>query len=168
VAPTYELYSLEVRFGSTDGELVTRNVKRLTGLPGGTNPAALYLGLLSDHKSAVFILDAGVEALGDGHCEPSPENCQTLTLRKGETEFLTRGEKQWELDLVDIHVKRTDDAKAARKVRSAEARNGRKVARRMGVRGVGFRYDSTKGALHKVARPKRPTAKTAATFTSSG
>jgi hypothetical protein len=168
VAPTYELYSLEVRFGSTDGELVTRNVKRLTGLPGGTNPAALYLGLLSDHKSAVFILDAGVEALGDGHCEPSPENCQTLTLRKGETEFLTRGEKQWELDLVDIHVQKTTNADIAAKARTAEAKGGRKVLKGLISRVGSYRYDSTKGALHKVARPKRPTAKTAATFTSSG
>ncbi len=124
---TFELYSLQVRFGPVTGPLVTREVKRLTGLPGG-NPALLYLGLLSDHKTAVFLVDAGVTVLGDGHCEPNPENCQTLTLKKGETEFVTRGKQQWELDLVDINVKETTDAAAARKARVAEARNGRRVA----------------------------------------
>jgi hypothetical protein len=150
--PTFDLFSLEVRFGPTDGQLVSRNVKRLTGLPGGVNPAVLYLGLLNDHKTAVFLVDAGVNVLGDGKCDPRPENCQTLTLKQGETEFLTRGEQQWELDLVDIHVKRTDDAKAARRARSAEARNGRTVARRMGAGRADYRYDAKSGALAKVAR----------------
>jgi hypothetical protein len=148
--PSYELYSLEVRFGLTEGQLESRNVKRLTGLPGGTSPAVLYLGLLDDHKTAVFMVDAGVEVLGDGVCDPSPEDCQTLTLKQGETEFLTRGDQQWELDLVDIHVKRTDDAKAARKARAVEARHGRKVARRMGARASSYRYDARSGALRRV------------------
>jgi hypothetical protein len=151
---TFELYSLEVRFGSTDGELVSRNVKRLTGLPGGTNPAVLYLGLLDDHRSAVFMVDADVNVLGDGVCDPSPDNCQTLTLKKGETEFLTRGDKQWELDLVSVHVKRTDDAQQARKARGDEARHGRRAARHMGVGRAGYRYDPSSGALRRIkAKP---------------
>src|SRR3712207_7315722 len=48
----------------------SRNVKRLTGLPGGTHPAVLYLGLTDDHQSAVFLVDAGVNVLGDGECDP--------------------------------------------------------------------------------------------------
>jgi hypothetical protein len=152
---TFELYSLQVRFGSTDGELVSRNVKRLTGLPGGTNPAVLYLGLLDDHKTAVFLVDAGVNVLGDGECDPSPDNCQTLTLKKGETEFLTRGDQQWELDLVDINVKKTDDADVARRARVAEARNGRKVARRMGAGKSAYRYSAKTGALRHLAKAAR-------------
>ena len=151
---TYELYSLEVRFGPTDGELVSRNVKRLTGLPGGS-PALLYLGLMPDHKTAVFLVDAGVNVLGDGECDPSPDNCQTLTLEKGETEFINRGDEQWELDLIDIHVKKTTDAKAARKARAAEARNGRKLARRMGARSSAYRYDASQGTLQRVAKVSR-------------
>jgi hypothetical protein len=151
---TYDLYSLEVRFGPTDGELVSRNVKRLTGLPGG-NPALLYLGLMPDHKTAVFLVDAGVNVLGDGECDPSPDNCQTLTLEKGETEFINRGGEQWELDLIDIHVKKTTDARAARKARAAEARNGRKLARRMGARSSAYRYDAGEGTLQRVAKVSR-------------
>jgi hypothetical protein len=167
---TYDLYSLQVRFGPTDGELVTRNVKRLTALPGGQHPAALYLGLLSDHKSAVFLLDAGVEPLGDGHCDPAPTNCQTLTLRKGETEFLTRGDKQWELDLVDINVKQTTDPDKASESRRSIAPNGRKALRALGSRANRYEYDSAAGSLRRKPAPaKRPTkVSREAAFTSTG
>lgn len=171
--PTYDLYSLKVRFGPTDGPLVTREVKRLTGLPGGTQPAALYLGLLGDRKTAVFIIDAGVEVLGDGRCEPSPEDCQTLMLKKGETEFLTRGDKQWQLDLVDINVKKTTDARAAKKSRTAVAADGRRKLKRLRGRSRAFAYDEAKGSLKRVTRSARSARVTrqdpgVATFGTSG
>ena len=155
--PSFALYSLTVRFGPTDGKLVTRNVKRLTGLPGGPQPAALYLGLLDNKKSAVFIIDAGVKVLGDGDCDPSPEDCQTLTLKKGETEFLSRGDKEWELDLIDIHVKKTGDERTARTARTAEAPNGRDNLRRLLPRIGPYRYDEGAGTLEKL--PKAELAK---------
>jgi hypothetical protein len=155
VPPTYELYSLKVRFGPTDGELVTRNVKRLTGLPGGTHPAVLYLGLTNDLKSAVFMVDNGVEALGDGRCDPTPEDCQTLTLRKGETEFFTRGDKQYELDLVGIYSKQTRDGAKAAAARTAIATNGRKVLRKMIGRTNGWEYDARTGTVKKRSRSLR-------------
>jgi hypothetical protein len=155
VPVTYELYSLKVRFGPTDGELVTRNVKRLTGLPGGTHPAALYLGLSDDRKAAVFLVDAGVEALGDGRCDPSPEDCQTLTLRKGETEFFTRGDKQYELDLVGIYSKETKDGAKAASARTAIAANGRKSLRKMISRTNGWEYDARTGTLKKRSQSLR-------------
>jgi hypothetical protein len=167
---TYDLYSLQVRFGLTDGDLRTRNVKRLTGLPGGEHPAALYLGLLSGHKSAVFIIDAGVEVLGDGHCDPSPTDCQTLTLKRGETEFLTRGDKQWELDLVDIHVKQTTDPTKAAESRREIAADGRRSLRGLAARINHYAYDTASGSLRQ-QKPaaKRPTkVSREAAFTSSG
>ncbi len=162
-APTFELYSLKVRFGSAAGGLKTREVKRLTGLPGGANPAALYLGLRDDHKSAVFIIDAGVQVLGDGHCEPAPDDCQTLTLKKGETEFLTRGETQYELDLVDIHVKKTTDAKAAKASRTAVAADGRTKLKGLIGRIGALRYDAAAGALKKIPRTEQAKRVTKAT-----
>jgi len=152
----YELYSLKVRFGSTDGELTTRTVKRLTGLPGGPRPAVLYLGLLADRKSAVFVVDAGVEVIGDGTCDPSPENCQTLTLKEGETEFLTRGDKQWELDLIDIHTRETTDSAKAARARTAVAAGGREALRKRRARARGYRYSETTGTLSKVKPAPTP------------
>jgi hypothetical protein len=150
----YELLSLTVRFGQTTGPLTTREVKRLTGLPGGTHPAALYLGPSDDHKSAVFVVDAGVEVLGDGTCDPTPENCQTLTMREGETVFLTRGAKQYELDLVKIHTSKTTDAAEAAESRTTVAKNGRKSLRKMAGRLGAWFYDSKTGTLRK--KHKKP------------
>lgn len=152
--PTYDLYSLQVRFGLVDGELATRNVKRLTGLPRGTNPAALYLGLSEDRESAVFLVDAATEVVGDGDCEPAPANCQTLVLEPGETVFLTRGENQWQLDLIDIHVSKTTDAAEARKSRVDVAPGGRRALRAFNGTG-GYRYSKASGTVRRIARPAR-------------
>lgn len=164
---TYVLYSLKVRFGTTDGDLQTREVKRLTGLPGGTNPAALYLGLLNNRKSAVFIIDAGVKVLGDGRCDPSPTDCQTLTMQKGETMFLTRGDKQWQLDLIDIKLRKTTDAKAARASRRAIAEDGRQKLRRLVSRVGRFRYDESSGSLDVISKAAAARASARAPRTAS-
>ncbi len=149
--PTFELYSLQVRVGDPAAELKTRNLKRLTGLPGGSNPALLYIGLLADHKSAVFIVDAGATVIGDGHCAPEPGNCQTLTLKPGQTVFVTRGAKQYEVDLLKINTKKTADARAAAASRKAVASGGRKALRARISRIGAYRYSSSSGTLHKLS-----------------
>ena len=163
--PTYEVYSLTVRFGDVEtGELETRNVKRLTGLPGG-NPAALYLGPTDDGESAVFLVDASVEVVGDGDCKPAAENCETLEMEPGETVFLERGGKQWELDLIRINTRKTTDAAEARKARAAVAPGGRAALRRMGGR-VPYRYDAGSGVLLKTKAGGRGLK--AASFSAAG
>ena len=52
-----------------------------------TSPALIYLGVLKDKKTAVFMVDSGVVAQGDGTCKPSRTNCETIHLKEGETEF---------------------------------------------------------------------------------
>ena len=47
----------------------------------------IYLGVLDDKKTAVFLLDSGVIAQGDGTCKPSRTSCETIQIREGETEF---------------------------------------------------------------------------------
>ena len=51
-------------------------------------PVLIYLGVPEDGKTAMFLVEHGVEAVGDGDCSPSPEECETIRLRAGETEFL--------------------------------------------------------------------------------
>ena len=46
----------------------------------------IYLGVLKDGKIAVFLVDKGVTAVGDG-AAADPTQCETLRLRAGETEF---------------------------------------------------------------------------------
>jgi hypothetical protein len=147
--PTYELYSLVASFGDTAGDQTRKVIERLTGLPGG-NPAVLYLGLLKDHKTAAFIVDAGVQVTGDGKCDPSPEDCQTLTLKAGETEFFTRGEITYELDLEKVITKKTFDATEAKAARVKVAKGGAQALRKH-ARGLPFKYSKATGVLSSVA-----------------
>ena len=41
----------------------------------------IYLGVLKDGKTAVFLVDHGVSAVGDGDCAPSPDECETLRMQ---------------------------------------------------------------------------------------
>jgi hypothetical protein len=147
---TYELYSLIGRFGPVGGDRSRKSVERLSGLPGG-NPAVLYLGLLADHKTAAFMVDAGVEVQGDGECDPAPDNCQTLTLRPGETEFFTRGDETYQLDLEKIITKKTFDEQEAQAARKSVAKGARSAMRKVG-RSAPYRYSAKTGTLAKVAR----------------
>ena len=82
-------------------------------LPDEDAPVLVYRGVEDGGKVAVFELTGSVTAQGDGDCEPSPEDCQILRLRAGETEFLTvtdtgtETDAQYQLELVKIHTKTT-------------------------------------------------------------
>jgi hypothetical protein len=166
--PTYELYSMTVRFGDVEtGDLQVKTVKRLTGLPGG-NPAVLYLGPTKGGDAAAFMVDAGVEVVGDGRCDPAPNNCETMELEEGETVFLTRGDKQYQLDLIRINTRTTHNAAQARKARSAVASGGPAALRRMGARARSYRYDAATGTVAKVQRVARGLSSASASFSSAG
>jgi hypothetical protein len=118
-APTVTVpkYSIKVRFGSTEGEEepAAKTVERLAVLPDDEQPVVVYRGVEDGGKVAVFELTGTVVAVGDGKCEPNPDNCQILKLRAGETEFLTisdTGEEtdaQYQLSLVKINQKQTTE-----------------------------------------------------------
>ena len=151
----YELYSLWIRFGeSSDAKLTgVRNLKRLKALPNAIEPVVIYLGLLEDRKTAVFLVDAGVKVQGDGRCHPEPANCQTLHLKRGETSFFDVLDEagnttaQYQLDLVKIRTSKTMSAASARAARSAEADGGRDALRARTARVGNLRYDSRSGVV---------------------
>ena len=105
----YEPEELTVRFGGAD-DAKRRSVERLQPLPSDELPTLIYMGVLKDGKTAEFLLDAGVTAVGDGECMPTPEACETVRLRVGETEFLDVTDEngtvtqQFQLDLLKIHT----------------------------------------------------------------
>ena len=151
---TYELYSLKVRFGeSTSTELPTRTLKRLKALPSSEDAAVIYLGLLKDKKTAVFLVDGAATVQGDGKCLPSASDCQTLQMKRGDTAFIDMpggdgaGDRQFQLDLVKIRTSETTDAKAARRSYAAEARGGRTALRARVSRTRGLRFDADSGTL---------------------
>jgi len=155
--PAYPLYSIKVRWGSSAAtELETSRLERLKALPSHDAPAVIYLGVLEDERTAVFMVDASVDADGDGRCRPAKADCQTLELREGETAFfdVTDDEgnvtAQYQLDLVDIaRGKTTSKAKAA-KARASVAKGGKALLRKRLAQASSYDYDERAGLLEKL------------------
>jgi hypothetical protein len=117
---TFPPDSLIVRFGDATTEDRRKQVlRKLAPLPQGdavdaeTPELLVYMGLTKDSKHAIFLVDASLEATGDGSCKPHPSSCETIHLRKGETEFFDvldpeTGEvtEQFQLDIVDIKTRK--------------------------------------------------------------
>ena len=127
---TYPSDSLTVRFGTGEGD-VKSVLKVGEALPGEAvddtaTPVLVYLGLTKGGKEARFLLDAGVNADGDGRCVSGGGTaCETLYLSAGETEFLdvtaddgTTVTSKYQLDIVAIHR----SAKAAKAAKASKAR----------------------------------------------
>ncbi len=147
----FPLQSLEVRFGTVEEpDHADRTLTRLSGLPKGATPALLYLGLLKDRKTAVFLVDDRVSVLGDGACRPTPDTCETLRMRKGDIEFVgTPDGGQYQVEVLKVHTRETRSASVARASRTRTARGGKRWLRKMGGKGVGLRYDAADGTLTK-------------------
>jgi hypothetical protein len=162
----YELYELTVRFGASDGnQPPRRDVKRLQALPSNDEPVLIYLGVLEDSKTAVFMVDSGIVAQGDGECKPSRTTCETIHIREGETEFLdVPGESgevtdaesgaQYQLDVIKIRKKSTTSAKQAKAARARVSKQGRQIlrARIAGDGPLRYRYDKKSGRLEKLSK----------------
>ena len=148
-AKTYDKYDLTVRFGDSEGSSSKMTLKRLQPLPKTDLPALIYLGVSKDGKRAIFLLEQGVEVVGDGECDPTPEDCETLRLRAGETEFLDVVDEtgattaQYQLDLVKIHKGKTASASKA----TASSKAGRELLADRGR--VPFRFDADSGTLER-------------------
>jgi hypothetical protein len=149
---TYPLYTLTVRFGDSSTTPPRHKVTRLEALPDSDNPLLVYMGVKDGGKAAVFMLDSSVTPQGDGECEPSPADCETLVLRKGETEFFDvldeNGEStaQFELDLLDINTKKstTREMKSVSNVKVGGS--------------LRYRYNARKGTLRQLGLHTRKTA----------
>jgi hypothetical protein len=128
---TYPPDALIVRFGdAAGGELQRMTLAKLEPLPQSTDvetePVLVYTGLSKDGKSAIFMVDDAAEATGDGECKPHPSSCETIHLRKGETEFFDIEDEagevvaQYQLDLIDIKTDKKPSATRARANTSAK------------------------------------------------
>lgn len=159
--PTYELYSLTVRFGDAEsGSLQKLNLPRLKALPSAEDPVLVYLGPGKGAKSAIFMVDEGVVAQGDATCRPSPQNCETIHMRPGDTEFLDVTDEdgnvtaQYELDLLKIKTSTTANASEAAAARAKASRAGLSVvrARQAALGPLRYRYDTKSGTVRKIGK----------------
>jgi hypothetical protein len=156
VAParTYDKYDLTVRFGDATADRGRDTLKRLQPLPSADAPVLIYLGVLEDGKTAVFLLDHDVEAIGDGVCKPTAEDCETIRLRAGETEFFDVKDAdgnvtaQYQLDLVKIHKSTTTSAAEA-KASYVASKAGRRIlkAHASAAGPTAYRWNGDTGTL---------------------
>jgi hypothetical protein len=149
----YALHELTIRFGDATSGGERRSLERLEPLPSAEAPVLIYLGVLDDGKTAVFLVDHGVQAIGDGECKPSPSECETIRLRAGETEFLDVVDEsgavtaQYQLDLIKIHKGTT--ASAAKANASSKA-GWRALKAHVSTDGpTGYRWDAGSGTLER-------------------
>jgi len=161
----HELYSLAVRFGSSDGGLERRSVARLKALPSADEAILVYLGVTADKKRAVFMVDANVRAQGDGICRPDPVSCETIELAEGETEFFDvyaedeagnlseEPAAQYQLDVLKIRRTTSAGTAKAAAARAKQAAAGRKLLRahEAAVGPLRYRYDVKSGTVRKLA-----------------
>ena len=115
-----DIWAATLRFGQPGSQKLHKDVPRLTPLPSATNPFFVFLGVLKDHKTAVFLISSDATATGDGTCKPNPTQCDTVELKAGDTEFFdvaqgNAGVTQYELDVIKVlHTKVTGKAAAAK------------------------------------------------------
>jgi hypothetical protein len=131
-----DAYRVKLSFGEVGAMKSYDNVARLTPLPSSDNPFFVYLGLADDQKSAIFLINADAEPNGDGSCKPSPEDCQQIVLRAGDTEFFdlqsgTAGVVQYQLDLKSIKKYKAASKASAAKAHARESKAGRETLREL-------------------------------------
>jgi hypothetical protein len=86
---SWTLYSVSVRFGKDLSVPVKSDVARLTPFPNVMAPQVMFMGVMSDGRSAVFALHAGVGHTGPGLCRPDHAHCSAIVLKAGQTERLS-------------------------------------------------------------------------------
>jgi hypothetical protein len=64
------------------------HIRRLTPLPSASAPLVVFAGVSADGKEAMFQIVGELLPNGPGKCSPSSSQCQTISLRPGQTEQL--------------------------------------------------------------------------------
>jgi hypothetical protein len=133
------VWLVNLRFGEAGDQKTHKDIPRLSPLPSATNPFFIFLGVLADGKTAVFLISSDTTATGDGKCKPNPEQCDTIEMRAGDTEFFdvaqgNAGVTQYELDLLKV-FKNTVKGKAAAAKASRVSKDGQNVVKELKAEG---------------------------------
>jgi hypothetical protein len=128
-------YVVQVRFG-TIGNTTKREAKAGDFLPSEKNPVVLSVGASDDGKNALFLVTSGATAHGDASCIPSEAQCEILSMKKGDTEFLEVSPSAdtvatYELAVTDIELKEVSGTTSSQSELRAKARRLRLSARRL-------------------------------------
>ena len=74
-------YTADIQFGLVDNLERFANVQRLGLVPSRKLPLIMYLGVTSDHETAVFMVDSRLSQGGEGRCVPKDSLCTFLELK---------------------------------------------------------------------------------------
>lgn len=112
-----ESWVATMRFGIGGESRKLKAYGRLAPLPSSENPIIAFLGVLEDHKSALFLVSSDADTNGDGKCTPSKTECEILRMRADDTQFfdvtLEDGRVvQYQLDLERVRKRKSAAAKA--------------------------------------------------------
>jgi hypothetical protein len=102
-------YVAKVKFGKISSTK-EKSVNPGEFLPSKTNPVLLYIAATNSGDKALFVVTSGATARGDADCSPSTSDCQLLSMKKDNVEFIEVPVSQdtvatYELELVDIVLK---------------------------------------------------------------
>lgn len=127
--PRLYTYLVDVRFGRRGKERTYRGVDRMEPLPSSENPLLVFLGTTSSGRSAVFLVDQGLEQRGGGICQPNRSNCALLYMRldeKHDLHYFTDTEgRGYALRLTDIDLVPVDEVEKRKKEQAGDAKRTR-------------------------------------------
>ena len=103
-------YTADVLFGPRSAVKTYKSVAELDVLPDGKSPIISFMGVKGGNTAMFFIADPGFQAQGEGTCQPTPENCVFLYLKKDaahneETLSAQNGQVEYTLKLTGLHIK---------------------------------------------------------------
>lgn len=148
-------YVVTLVLGKTGTQRDRETVERLTPLPSGTTPFLAYVGVLPDEKTAVFLLSSDVKASGEGACKPRTSSCETVELRRGDTEYFAvtgdDGTVTWyQLDFGHVVKKKTDAPSPAAAARAAAKTSGAQASAADDLGSDRYAYHEGTGLLTRV------------------
>ena len=156
---TYTTYDVDLRFNEAGkATKIRRDIARLTALPNSLDPVLVYMGLLADGNTAVFLVNADATPQGDATCRPKKSECTYVYLHEGDTEFFDVGSGtdtiQYELKVLHIDAEKTTSKSEAKAVYARESKAGRKILR-ANISSLGnLRYSRGAGYLRFTPQPR--------------
>lgn len=104
----------DVHFGRSGHERRFNPLDKLGMLPNEDLPLLIFLGVDPEGDNAVFLVDSTLTTAGEGRCNPSPDECATLTIGAGsEHEFADQDGRSYTLRINEIRRQRLTGASAS-------------------------------------------------------
>jgi hypothetical protein len=117
--PDVDVSHVSLHLGPVGALVTFKDVARLSPLPSAGKPLFVFTGVLKDGRTAVLLPSSTVQIgeESDVSCKPSNKSCQRLEVQQDDTVFYKiAGDAtatQYQLDVISVHMKKGESAKAA-------------------------------------------------------